>query len=300
MRRRVAVSGASGLIGAALCDALSERGDSILRLVRRPPRSDDEVFWDWKENRLELAKLEGIDAFVHLAGKGIATRWNARSLRETAQSRTRGTTMIAEGLAKLGKPPAIFVSASAIGHYGDGRERNLDDSSPRGEGWMAELCAAWEAATLPASRAGIRVVTPRIGIVISPKGGALAKMLPAFRLGLGGRLGDGKQGMSWIGLHDLIRILLFCLDTADVSGAFVATSPHPVSNAEFTRTLSRVLRRPALLPVPAFAISAVMGEMGRRLLLDGDFIRPTRLDELEFRFEYPTLEAALCNELGRV
>jgi len=207
--------------------------------------------------------------------------------------------MIAEGLAKLGQPPAIFVSASAIGHYGDGRERNLDDSSPRGEGWMAELCAAWEAATLPASRAGIRVVTPRIGIVISPKGSALAKMLPAFRLGLGGRLGDGKQGMSWIGLHDLIRILLFCLDTPDVSGALVATSPHPVSNAEFTRTLSRVLRRPAFLPVPAFAISTVMGEMGRRLLLDGDFIRPTRLDELEFRFEYPTLEAALRNELGR-
>ena len=299
MSRRVAVSGASGLIGGALCRALGERGDTILRLVRRPVRSDDEVFWDWTEDRLETAKLEGIDAFVHLAGKGIATRWNARSLRETRESRTRGTAMIARRLAALEKPPGVLISVSAIGFYGDGRERNLDDSRPRGEGWMAELCAAWESATLPASRAGIRVVLPRIGVVLSPAGGALKKLLPVFRFGLGGRLGDGKQGMSWIGLHDLIRILLFCLDTPRVSGPFVATSPQPVSNAEFTRTLAHVLHRPAVLPVPAFAITTVMGEMGRRLLLDGDFIRPTRLAEMGFHFEYPTLEAALRKELTR-
>lgn len=298
MSCRIAVSGASGLIGGALCRALEQRGDTVLRLVRRPVRADDEVFWDWTEDRLESTKLEGLNAFVHFAGKGIATRWNARSLRETRESRTKGTAMIAERLATLDHPPAVFLSASAIGYYGDGRERNLDDSRPRGEGWMAELCAAWEAATLPASRAGIRVVLPRIGIVLSPNGGALKKMLPAFRFGLGGRFGDGKQGMSWIGLHDLIRILLFCLATTDVSGPLVATAPHPVSNAEFTRTLARVLRRPAFLPVPAFAIIVVMGEMGRRLLLDGDFIRPTRLEEMGFCFEYPMLEAALRKELG--
>jgi uncharacterized protein (TIGR01777 family) len=297
VNRRVAVSGAAGLIGSALCSELRKRGDTVLRLVRRPVRTEDEVFWDWTEDRLESAGLEGIDAFVHLAGKGIAARWNARSLRETRESRTRGSAMIAERLAALVKPPAVLVSASAIGYYGDGRERNLDDSKPRGEGWMAELCEAWESATLPASKAGIRVVLPRIGIVLNPEGGALEKMLPVFRLGVGGRLGDGKQGMSWIGLHDLIRMFLFCLDDTEVSGPFVATAPRPVSNAEFTKTLARVLRRPAIIPVPAFAITAVMGEMGRRLLLDGDFIRPTRITELGFRFEYPELELALRNEL---
>ena len=297
MSRRVAVSGASGLIGGALCGVLRERGDTVLRLVRRPARTDDEVFWDWTENRLDSDKLEGLDAFVHLAGKGIATRWNAQTLRETRESRTKGTAVIAERLAALERPPGVLVSASAIGYYGDGRERNLDDSRPRGEGWMAELCTAWEAATLPASRAGIRVVLPRIGIVLSPGGGALQKMLPVFRIGVAGRLGDGKQGMSWIGLHDLIRVFLFGLDNTDVSGAFAATAPHPVSNAEFTKTLARVLHRPAFIPVPEFAITAVMGEMGRRLLLDGDFIRPTRLDEFGFRFEYATLEPALRKEL---
>ena len=298
MSRRVAVSGASGLIGGALSRALEQRGDTVLRLVRRPARSDEEVLWDWADDRLESAKLEGLDGFVHLAGKGIAARWNARTLREVRESRTKGTAMIAERLAALERPPGVLVSASAIGFYGDGRERNLDDAKPRGEGWMAELCAAWEGATLPASKAGIRVVLPRIGVVLASAGGALKKMLLPFRFGLGGRIGDGKQGMSWIGLHDLVRILLFCLDTPEVSGPLVATAPNPVSNAEFTRTLARVLRRPAFLPVPPFVVSATMGEMGRRLLLDGDFIRPTRLAELGFRFEYPELEAALRRELG--
>ncbi|NIM01320.1 MAG: TIGR01777 family protein [Acidobacteria bacterium] len=297
---RIAVSGASGLIGGALCRALAARGDRVLRLVRRTARGDDEISWDWPLGRLEVAKLEDLDGFVHLAGKSIAVRWNAQTLKQVRESRVHGTAHIAESLAGLERPPGVLVSASAIGFYGDGRGRNLDDLMPRGEGWMAGLCEAWEAATLPAAKAGIRVALPRIGVVLSAEGGALRKMLPAFRLGLGGRLGDGKQGMSWIGLHDLVRILIFAIDNAEVSGAIVATAPHPVSNDEFTRTLARVLRRPAILPVPAFVISMMFGEMGRRLLLDGDFIRPTRLQQTGFRFDDPTLEPALRRELDRI
>jgi len=298
MSRRIAVSGASGLVGTALCRALANRGDTVVTLVRHLDRTEDEVFWDWTEGRLEAEKLEGLDGFVHLAGKPIAGRWKARVLREVHESRSKGTRLIAEGLAGLTNPPGVLISASAIGFYGDGRERNFDDTSPRGEGWMADVCNAWEEATKPASDAGIRVALARIGVVLSPDGGALQKMLPAFRLGIAGRMGDGKQGMSWIALSDLVRILIHLIDTPELSGPFAATAPNPVSNAEFTRTLARVLKRPAILPAPAFAISAILGEMGRRLVLDGDFIRPSRLMEAGFRFEHPHLEAALRHELG--
>jgi uncharacterized protein (TIGR01777 family) len=296
--RRVAVSGASGLVGSALCRALARRGETVVTLVRRLDRTEDEVYWDWAEGRLESGKLEGLDAFVHLAGRPIAGRWTGSVLREILESRSKGTQLIAEGLAALSNPPEVLVSASAIGFYGDGREREFDDASPRGAGWLADVCAAWEAATRPASDAGIRVAIPRIGIVLSPDGGALQKMLPAFRLGLAGRMGDGKQGMSWIALGDLVRVLLHLIDTPELSGPFVATAPNPVSNAEFTKTLGRVLRRPTVLPAPAFAIGAALGEMGRRLILDGDFIRPSRLLEAGFAFEHPQLEAALRHELG--
>jgi uncharacterized protein (TIGR01777 family) len=296
--RRVAVSGASGLVGTALCRALEARGDTVLRLVRGPARSAAEVFWDWKDERIEFAKLEGIDALVHLAGRSIATRWNAQTIRAIADSRTQGTALLAQQIAELKRPPSVLLSASAIGYYGNGRERQLDDASPHGEGWLADVCLSWEAATQPAMQAGIRVATPRIGIVLSPGGGALKKMLPAFRFGLGGRIGDGKQGFSWVGLHDLVRILLFALDTPAVQGAFNATAPHPVSNDEFTRTLARVLGRLPFLPMPDFVVGAIWGEMGQRLMLDGDFIRPTRLAEMGFDFEAPTLEAALRKELG--
>lgn len=297
--RRIAVSGASGLVGTALCRALAERGDRVLRLVRRSTHAADEVSWDWTVGRLDTAGLEGIDAFVHLAGKPIAGRWTAQALREIQHSRAKGTQLIAESLASLAHPPGVLVSASAVGFYGEGREREFNDASPRGAGWLAEVCAVWESATLPASNAGIRVATPRIGIVLSPAGGALKKILPAFRFGVAGRIGDGKQGMSWIALTDLVRILLFFLDNTEASGTFNATAPNPVTNAEFTRALARVLNRPAILPLPAFMISVLFGEMGRRLVLDGDFVRPTRLLEAGFRFEYPEIEAALRHELGR-
>ena len=300
MSRRIAVSGASGFIGTALCSALETRGDTVLRLVRRPVESSDEVFWDWTENRLEAEKLERLDGFVHLAGSPIATRWNARSLREIRGGRVNGTELLAVRLAALDRPPPVLVSASAIGFYGDGRARQRDDASPRGEGWLANLCEAWELATLPASSVGIRVALPRIGLVLNPAGGALRKMLPAFRLGVGGRLGDGEQGMSWVGLTDLVSILLFSLDTPKATGPFNATAPHPVSNREFTRTLARALHRWAFLPLPSFVVGSIWGEMGHRLMLDGDFIRPTRLAEMGYRFEYPTLEAALRKELSPV
>jgi len=300
MSRRIAVSGASGLVGTALCSALAARGDTVLRLVRRPVESSDEVFWDWTQDRLDVEKLEGLDGFVHLAGSPIATRWNARSLRGIRESRMKGTGLLALRLAALDRPPPALVSASAIGFYGDGRGRQRDDLSPRGEGWLADLCEAWELATLPASKAGIRVALPRIGLVLNPAGGALKKMLPVFRLGVGGRLGDGEQGMSWVGLTDLVSILLFSLDTPEATGPFNATAPHPVSNREFTRTLAHALHRSPFLPMPSFVVGLIWGEMGHRLMLDGDFIRPTRLPEMGFRFEYPTLDAALRKELGPV
>ena len=297
MSKQVAVSGASGLIGSALCSELERRGDRVLRLVRRNPVASDEVLWDWTEGHFEAQKLEGVDAVVHLAGRAIAARWTPATMREIRESRTRGTALLANGLASLRSPPAVLVGASAIGFYGDGRGRRLDDSTPRGEGWLAELCEAWETAALPAAAAGIRVALPRIGIVLSPDGGALKVMLPAFRLGVAGRLGDGRQGMSWIARSDLVRIVLHALDTPEVSGPFNATAPNPVSNAEFTRTLGRVLQRPTLLPLPAFVVATIWGEMGRRLMLDGDFIRPTRLAETGFTFGHTMLESALRHEL---
>lgn len=299
MSRRYAVSGASGFIGRALTHALEARGDRVLRLVRHNPASSDEVFWAWKHGRFEADKLEGLDGFVHLAGAPIAKRWTPATMREIHESRTRGTQLLVDGLVGLDRRPTVLVSASAIGFYGHGRERQMDDSTPRGDGWLADLCEAWESSTRPAAKAGIRVANPRIGLVMNPAGGALKTMLPAFRMGLGGRLGDGKQGMSWIGLTDMVRILIFALDNPDVVGAFNATAPNPVSNADFTTTLARVLGYRVFFPLPAFMVGLIWGEMGRRLLLAGDFVRPTRLAELGYEFAYPALEAALRKELDR-
>lgn len=297
-RRRIAVSGASGLVGRALCAALSARGDSVIRLVRGEAFADDEVHWDWERGEFDSAELAGADAVVHLAGAPIARRWTASAKHEIAASRIEGTRLIAEGIAALDRGPSVLVCASAVGYYGEGQARNLDEASPQGRGWLAQLCGRWERASDAAVAAGVRVVRPRIGIVLSPDGGALARMLPVFRLGLGGRLGTGQQGISWIGLHDLVRVLLASVDDPQVSGALNATTPQPVSNDVFTRTLARVLRRPAVFTVPAFAITALYGEMGRRLLLDGDFVQPSRLGGHGFRFAFPVLEDALRYELN--
>lgn len=298
---RIAVSGSSGLVGTAFTGFMEPAGHHIARLVRpgsAPGRA--RLSWDPESGAIDREGLEGLDAVVHLAGENIASgRWTAARKARLRGGRIAGTTLLSETLAGLSRPPRVLVSASAIGFYGDRGDEPLDEHEAAGRGFLPELSTAWEASTEPAERAGIRVVKLRIGIVLSPKGGALAKMLPPFRLGLGGRLGSGRQIMSWIALADLVRAIRFAIVTPTLSGAVNATAPGAVSNAEFTRTLARVLGRPAVFPIPGFVLRALFGELADEVLLAGARVLPRRLKEQGFRFEHPDLEEALRFELGR-
>ena len=289
---RVVVSGASGLVGRAVLARLEGRGDTAARLVRREGISG--VFWDPKSGRLDCAAAEGADAVVHLAGENVASgRWTAQRRAEIRDSRVVGTRLLAERLAALARPPSVMVTASAIGFYGDSGDTVQTEAGALGRGFLAEVCRDWEAAGQPAVRKGIRVVQLRIGPVLSPKGGALRQMLPIFKLGLGGRVGDGRQWMSWITLGDLVRVVEHVLADGELRGAVNAVAPQPVRNSEFTSTLARVLGRPALLPVPAFVLRAVFGEMADEMLLSSTRVVPERLRERRFHFEHPELEPAL-------
>lgn len=294
-QRTVAITGASGMVGSALADAFRADGVRVLRLVRRPvgdPNSDD-VYWKPSAGEIDVGRLEGVDVVFHLAGKPIAdSRWTDSVKREIVDSRVDGTNLLAGAVASLENKPRALVSASAIGFYGD-REEPVDEDSEPGEGFLPRTCQAWEAANAPAWEAGIRVVQMRIGIVLSTKGGALAKMLPAFRFGLGGMLGDGEQVVSWIALPDLIRALRFAGDVESLHGAVNATAPGAVTNREFTKALGAKLRRPTVLPAPGFALKLALGEMAEPLLLDGARVRPRRLIEAGFYFETPELPMAL-------
>lgn len=296
---RVAVTGSSGLVGSRLVTVLRSAGDDVCRIVRQPPRPDTtEVAWDPMTGNLESAKLTGIDAVVHLAGENIATgRWTAVRKNAISQSRVEGTRLLCEALGRLDRPPRTLVCASAIGYYGDRGEERLTESSPPGKGFLAEVCQAWEAASLPARQAGIRVVNLRIGVVLSTMGGALAKMLTPFRMGVGGTVGSGRQFMSWIALEDLIGAVQHVLDDHTVLGPVNAVAPNPVTNHEFTKTLGRVLRRPTIAPIPGFLVRLAFGEMGSELLLSGARIVPQKLHDSGFEFKYPTLESALRAEL---
>lgn len=296
----IAVTGASGLIGSALARALRARGDRVLRLTRRGQSpAADEVRWSPLTGEIDAKALDGIDAFVHLAGENIASgRWNRARKIAILRSRAAGTGLVAQTLAALERPPKVLVSASAIGFYGDRRDEILTEESAAGTGFLADICRDWETAAAPARTAGIRVVHPRIGMVLSTRGGALAKLLPLFRSGLGGPIGSGRQYMSCIGLGDLVRALLFLIDEPGVKGAVNAVLPAPLTNADFTKTLGRVLRRPAILPVPAFAVSLLFGEMGRELLLGGARALPAKLEASGFAFHHNDVESALRAELG--
>lgn len=299
-RLTVAVSGASGLVGRQLCAFLSTGGHVVKRLVRRPARDAGELSWDPHRGSVDLSALEGVDAVVHLAGAPVAAgRWTADRKLAIRSSRVDGTRTLAEAIARLETPPRVFVSASAIGWYGVGTDGPVDESEPVGRGFLAEVCRAWESAADPAREAGVRVVHPRIGVVLSGDGGALAKMLPAFRLGLGGRLGSGRQWMSWISLDDLLGLVHHSLFDESFRGPVNAVAPEPVRNADFTRTLGRVLGRPALVPAPAFALKAALGEMAEELLLDGALVRSKVLPGSQFRFLHDELETALRWELLR-
>jgi uncharacterized protein (TIGR01777 family) len=300
LSRRVLVSGASGLIGTSLEGRLRARGHGVCRLVRRPARSGDEISWDPARGILPVRELEGFDAVVHLAGENVAAgRWTDARKAAIRESRVQGTVLLARRLAELDRPPSVLVSASAIGFYGDRGEELLDETMPPGDGFLARTCVEWEACADPARAAGIRVVHPRIGVVLATQGGALARMLMPFRLGLGGRLGSGRQWMSWIALDDLVFVLESAIFDERLVGPVNAVAPEPVRNADFTRVLARILGRPALAPVPAFALRALAGGLADELLLASIRVAPRALERCGFRHARPTLEEALASLLRK-
>jgi hypothetical protein len=296
----VAVSGASGLIGTRLCAFLASGGLRVLQLVRRAPRGPHEIAWNPAAGTMDAAALEGVDAVVHLAGANLAAgRWTAARKRELWASRVESTALLARTLAGLAHKPRAFVVGSAIGYYGDSGDAPVDESAPRGTGFLAELCEAWEAAAQPAREAGIRTVHVRTGLVLAGEGGVLAKLAPIFALGLGGPLGSGRQRMSWIALEDLLTVFQRALYEDAWAGPVNAVAPQAPSNREFTRALARVLRRPAPFRVPALAIRLGLGQLGREALLAGQRVVPARLQALGFHWRLPRLEDALAEELGR-
>lgn len=296
---RIAMTGGSGLIGSSLTSLLRAAGHRVTPLVRRAP-AHGEIGWDPAAGRIDAAALEGTDAVVHLAGESIADgRWTAARKRRILESRTSGTGLLAGTLARLARPPAVLASASAIGYYGDRGDQRLDEGSGPGEGFLPLVTRAWEAATSPAEEAGIRVVRTRFGIVLSADGGALARMLPPFRAGLGGRLGSGDQYMSPVALDDVAAALQHCIVTPAVRGAVNVTCPGPVTNREFTRILAAVLRRPAPFVVPRFALRVAMGEMVDELLFASARVEPAALLASGYRFRHPTVESALRHVLAR-
>jgi len=297
---RIAISGASGMLGTALGRALETSGDEVVRLVRRPVRGPGEVAWDPARGELDARALDGVDAVVNLAGESIGDgRWTDARKERIRESRLSSTGLLARAVASLGERKPVLVSASGTGRYGDSGESVLDESAPAGSDFLAEVCEAWEQATAPAADAGARVVILRLGLILSPDGGALAKMLTPYKLGLGGRVGSGKQWMSWVAIDDVFAATRFLVARPDLAGPFNVTTPAPVTNDEFGKTLARVLGRPALLPLPAFAVRAMFGEMGEAFLLAGQRLAPARLEAAGFRFEHPALEPALRHVLGR-
>jgi uncharacterized protein (TIGR01777 family) len=299
--RRVAITGSRGLIGSELVPHLIGRGHEVVRLVRGDvkPMGDgtSSVGWD-PEKPVDPKSLEGVDAVVHLAGENIAERrWSTERKQRIRESRTGPTRRLAEAVAALDRKPA-FISASAIGIYGDRGDEEVDESSAAGSGFLADVCKEWEAATKPASTAGVRVINARIGIVLTPKGGALGAQLPAFRFGAGAVLGGGQQWVSWITISDLVRAFHHALVTEELSGPVNLIAPHPVTNREFGRTLAKVLRRPFLMTLPGVALRLMFGEMADAAMLASTRVRPRQLLDTGFAFDHPQLGPALRALLG--
>ncbi|MBA2948529.1 TIGR01777 family oxidoreductase [Streptomyces himalayensis] len=292
-RSRIAVAGSTGLIGTALVRSLTADGHEVVRLVRRPPRAPDEVQWDPMRQYVDTAGLAGCDALVNLAGAGIgAHRWTAAYKQEIRDSRVLGTAALADAVASLDEPPRVFLSASAIGFYGDTGDRPVDESAPPGEGFLPSMAVEWEEAAAAAEEAGVRTVFARTGLVVARGGGAWGRLYPLFRAGLGGHLGDGRQYWSFIALHDEVAALRHLLDTEELSGPVNLTAPHPVTNREVTAAMGRVLHRPAVFPVPAPVLRAVLGELAREVLTS-QRVLPARLLESGFAFAFPRIEDAV-------
>ena len=295
----ILISGASGLIGTRLGAHLGQAGFRVTRLVRRPAGSN-EVCWNPAQDQLNASDLEGVDAVINLSGAGIGDkRWTNSYKREILDSRTLSTGLLAKTIASLQEKPAVFLSGSAIGIYGARGDENLDEQSANGTSFLADVCAQWEAAAAPAVVAGIRTVFLRTGIVLTPRGGALKKQLPLFKIGAGGKFGRGDQWQSWISLDDEIRAIEYLL-TAEMSGPVNLTAPNPVTNLEFTNTLAKVLRRPALLPIPSFGPKLLLGgELADALLFTGQRVLPKALTASGFKFAHTNLEEALRSLLDK-
>ncbi len=292
MPSRILISGASGPIGAALVPSLRAKGAAVTRLVRGSAAGNDQIAWD-PSRPLSPELVSGFDAVIHLAGESIVGRWTAAKKRRILESRTQGTSHLAEALAKASPVPRVFISASAVGFYGNrGDELLREDSSP-GQGFAAEVASQWEAATQPAASAGIRTAQMRFGVVMSAAGGALPKMLTPFRLGLGGRLGSGTQWWPWISVRDVVGAIEHVLNHDSLAGPVNTVAPDAVTNAEFTSTLAAVLRRPAIFPMPAFVVRLIFGEMGEELFLGSQRVEPAKLLATGYRFQYSDLKSAL-------
>lgn len=289
---KIAIAGSTGFIGEAIVQALPDHGHTPVRLVRGRHDGDD-ILWDPANHQLDPTALNGIDAVICLSGENIAGRWSKAKKQAILKSRVDSASLLATAMAKASSPPKTFICASAIGYYGDRGDEILDESSVRGESFLADVCEAWEGAAQPAIDAGIRTVTPRIGVVLHPSGGMLKQLTPLFKTGLGGPIGSGKQYMSWIALDDLVRIVLFALENESTHGPMNATAPNPVTNREFTKALGRALGRPTLLPVPAFAVKAALGEAGEELALASARAVPQRLLSLGFHFNHPEIGPTL-------
>lgn len=293
---KILITGASGLIGKALQASFEEKGYEMLLASRGEPKTDADIQWNadtgFADN--DLARLEGLDAVIHLAGENIAgLRWTEEKKKAIRDSRVHGTRTMIEAFAKLKKKPKIFVSSSAIGFYGDRANDEMTETSAVGDTFLAETCREWEAESRRAEDLGIRTVLLRNGIVLSKDGGALATMMTPFKFGVGGVVGSGKQWMSWVSLDDVVAVVNHALENENLRGAVNVTAPNPVTNEEFTKTLGTVLYRPTILPLPEFAVHMLMGEMGDALLLDSTRVIPKRLLDAGFEFEYVDLKAAL-------
>jgi uncharacterized protein (TIGR01777 family) len=297
---RIAITGATGLVGSALVPFLQNNGHAVVRLVRGAPRNAGEHRWNPEAGISDVATLGPLDAVVHLAGESVAGgRWTSAFKARIRDSRVGPTRALAQSLADAPTRPRVLISASAIGFYGDRGDEPLTETSPKGQGFLTDVCHAWEAAATPARDAGIRVVHPRFGIILDARGGALAKLLMPFGFGLGGRLGRGTQIWSWVGIADVLGALSFALAHEQVRGPMNVTSPHAVTNTAFTETLASVLRRPAVLPVPAFVLRTAIGEMADAELLSSKRVVPAALQHAGYEFQHPRLEAALRYTLER-
>jgi len=293
----IVIAGASGLIGKALIGAFIANNHNVMTLVRRKPLNDNETFWEPQSGIINADKLIDIDCVVNLGGENIASgRWTKAKKRRIFDSRVKSTTLLCETLVKLDNLPSTLLSASADGYYGDCNQKEVTETSPPGDSFIADVCRQWEGATNVCRDVGIRVINCRFGIVLSKNGGALKKMLPAFQFGVGGKLGSGKQIMNWISINDCIRAMQYLIENKNIESAVNIVAPGSVTNTEFTQTLAKFLKRPALFPVPSFVIKMLLGELGSELLKERCKIIPEKLINSGFQFKYPDINSAL-NEI---